>query len=73
MQALINLNNKVNTMTLTYVFKLNLKIYFINIKTQKIDSSIFNTFEIVLANFLVKNKLKKACFFKKLFYWPIPV
>ena len=47
-------------MTLEYILKLSLKIHSINIEVQKIDGSIFEKFEIVLASFQVKNKFKKA-------------
>lgn len=43
--------NKVNTITLTYAAKLDLKIYYINVKAQKIDSSILKIFEIILDSF----------------------
>ena len=38
-----------------------------NVKAQKIDGSIFKTFEIVLASFQVKNKLRGTQFFQKIF------
>lgn len=49
-QALINSNNEVNAITLTYVAKLSLKIRHTNVETQKFDDSIHKRFEIVLAN-----------------------
>lgn len=60
MQALINLNNKTNTMILGYILMLSLKIYCINIEVKKIDSSTFKTFKIVLTSFQLKNKLIQA-------------
>lgn len=54
---LINFDSKVNAMILEYALKLGLKINLTDIKTQKIDSFILNTFEIVLASFYVENKL----------------
>lgn len=57
MQTLINLYSKVNAMTQEYIFKLDLKIYLNNKKAQKINSSIFKTFKIVLVSFQVKNNL----------------
>lgn len=45
-------------MILVLVFKVGLKVYNINVKAQKIDSSIFKTFEMALASFLVENKHK---------------
>ena len=47
--------------------KLGLKVYSTNIKTQKIDGSILKIFEIVLASFLIKDKLKRARFLEKTF------
>lgn len=43
-RVLSNFSNKLNTMTLGYTLKLSLKIYFINIKDQKIDDSIHEMF-----------------------------
>ena len=54
-------------MTLKYALKLDLKICYINVKAQKIDSSIFKTFEMVLASFQVEDKLEKARFFQETF------
>lgn len=44
-QALINFDNEVNTMNLTYIVKLSFKIRSINIKAQKIDGFIFDTLD----------------------------
>lgn len=49
--TLINFSNEVNTMTSIYIVKLGFKIWKTNINTQKIDSSTFQTFKIVLASF----------------------
>lgn len=49
--ALINSGSEVNAITPTYIAKLGLKIQKTDIKTQKIDSFIFNIFKMVLANF----------------------
>ena len=58
-RALINLGSKVNAMTPAYASKLGLKVQPTNVEAQKIDGSTYNTFEIVLANFQVENKLDK--------------
>ena len=50
-QALINLSNKINTITSSYILKLGLKIWKTNIKAQKIDSFSLKLFEIVLTSF----------------------
>ena len=65
--ALIDFSNKVNTITLGYIFKLGLKICPINFAAQKIDSSTLKMFEIVLASFQIKNKLERARFFQETF------
>lgn len=44
-------------MTPAYVVKLGLKVQKTDIEVQKIDSSTLNTFEMVLADFQVENKL----------------
>lgn len=66
-RVLINLDNKVNIMILAYAAKLGFKLQKINIRVQKIDGSIFNTFKMVLNNFQIENKLGKAGFFRKTF------
>ena len=54
-------------MTSGYTSKLGLKVYPIDIKAQKINSSILKTFLIVLAYFKVEDKFGKAQFFQKSF------
>lgn len=50
-------------MTLVYVLKLGFKIYYINIKVQKINASIFKMFNIILLSFNIEDKLRKIWFF----------
>lgn len=50
-QALIDLDSKINAIILTYIAKLGLKIRRIDIKAQKINSSILKMFRIVLISF----------------------
>ena len=57
MRALINLSSEVNIVHSTYVTKLGLHAKKIDVGEQKIDGSYLNTFKIVIANYLVKNKL----------------
>lgn len=52
-------------MTLAYATKLGLKIWFTNNRAQKIDGFTLERFEIVLASFQIKHKLKRARFFQK--------
>lgn len=54
-------------MTLAYAAVLGLHICFIDVKAQKIDKSIFLTHNMVLANFLLKDKLERLRFFEKSF------
>lgn len=58
--ALIDFGNKVNIIKLGYTLKLNLKACYINIRSQKIDDSIFETFELVIASFQVEDKLDQT-------------
>lgn len=62
-QALLDSGNKVNTMTPAHATKLNLKVQPIDVKAWKINNSTLLTFEMILVNSQVKNKLKIARFF----------
>lgn len=62
-KALLNSGNKINTISLCYIKKLGLKILQINIGAQKIASSILKIFEIMIANFQIKNKISRSKFF----------
>ena len=66
-QALINLDSKVNMMTLAYAKQLGLLVWKIDIGAQKIDSSSLWTFGIVIANFQIEDKLGRARFFQESF------
>lgn len=50
-QALIDLNNKINAIMLVYALKLAFQVRRTNVKAQKIDGSILKIFKIALANF----------------------
>ena len=50
-QALIASGSEVNTMILAYASRPGLRVHRNDIEAQKIDGSIFETFEIVLASF----------------------
>ena len=54
-------------MSLNFIWKLGFKIQKTSVKAQKIDDSILNTFEIVIADFQMKDKANKPRFFQKLF------
>ena len=54
-------------MNLDFAWKLGFKIWKTNIGAQKIDGSALETFEMVIINFLVKDKANKPKFFQKTF------
>ena len=66
-QILIDFGSKINTITLEYVLKLDLKVCLTNVKAQKIDNSTFKTFKIVLTSFQIENMLQSAKFFQETF------
>ena len=63
--AFLNLNNKINIIYLTFVEKLGFTIQSTNIGTQKIDSTIFETYKMVIVILLVINQVNKVKFFKR--------
>ena len=63
MGAPIDLSSKVNTMHLAYATKLGFCAKKIDVGIQTIDGSYLDTFEIVIADCLVKNKRKRVRFF----------
>lgn len=62
-QAPINFDSKINIIILVYIAKLRLKIRFTKINVQKINNFILKMFKIILANFQVENKIRKARYF----------
>lgn len=64
---MINSSSEVNTITPTYIAKLSFKIQKTNIKAQKINNSIHNTFGMVLTDFQVEDKLNEAQSFQETF------
>ena len=66
-KALLNSGSEVNAKNSDYVQKLEFKIRKINIKNQKIDGFILETFRMVIADFQVKDKVTKPRFFQETF------
>lgn len=60
---MIDSDSKINAMIPTYATKLGLNIRYTDVEAQKIDGFIFETFEIVLANFQIENKRSRAWYF----------
>lgn len=50
-QAFFDLSSEINTMTLILISKLGFKIWYINIRTPKINNFILKIFKITLASF----------------------
>lgn len=61
-QALINFCNKVNMIILAFAAVQKLCISITNVRAQKIDGSTPSSYAMVLANFQVEDKQKKARF-----------
>lgn len=53
-------------MNLVYALKLSLVLQKTDINTMKIDDSALTTYEMVIAGFLLQNKLDRALFFEKI-------
>lgn len=66
-QAIIDSVSKINAMTLVYANWLSLEIRPTNVCTQKIDDLALKIYGMVIAGFLVHNKLGKVQFFKETF------
>ena len=59
-RAMIDSSNKVNEMHSVYITKLGFRARKIDFGIQKIDGCYLDTFEIVIADCLVKDKLEKV-------------
>ena len=66
-RALIDSGSEINAMTPAYASKLGLRVRHTDVGAQKIDSSTLQTFGMVLANFQVEDKLRRARFFQETF------
>lgn len=60
LQALLNLDSKINTINPAYAKKLRLQVRPTNVEAQKIDGSYLNTFERIIVGFLLQDKLGKV-------------
>ena len=64
-KAVINSGSKINAMTTAYTSKLGFWVQKTDVRAQKIDGSLLRTFGIVIAGFLVEDKLDRARFFQE--------
>ena len=62
-RALLNSGSKVNAMSPAYAKRLGLKTWKINVRAQKIDDFILETFGMVIADFQVEDKGGRPRFF----------
>ena len=65
--ALLNLNSKVNTMHPAFAEKLDLLVQTTNVGAQKIDGTTFETYGMVVADFLVTDQANSIRFFEESF------
>ena len=66
-RALLNSSSKVNAISPAYVERLGLKTWKTNVGAQKIDGSILENFEMVIADFQVEDKGSRPKFFQEIF------
>ena len=67
MLALFDSRSEFNTIHLIFVKEQGFFIRPIDIKTQKIDNTMLNTYEIVFVAFLVTDQVNQVRFFEKTF------
>lgn len=60
-------DSEVNIITQAFAAKLGLKACLTNVEAQKINGSTLETFRMVLASFLVEDKLSRLLVFEELF------
>ena len=63
--ALFDSGNTINTIHLTFTQELGLPIGLMDVKAQKIDGTMLDTYGMVVTAFLVKNKANQVRFFKE--------
>ena len=66
-KALLDSGSKVNAINPDFAQKLGLNVWKTNIGAQKIDSSVLETFERVIADFSIEDKANRPRFFQETF------
>ena len=67
MQALIDSESEVNTIRLSFAKQLGFPIRSIDIRTQKINGTMLDTYKIIVAPFSLVDKTNRVRFFEKTF------
>ena len=67
MLVLLDSSNEINAMYSIFAKKFDFVMQITNVGTQKIDSTIFEIYKIVIVVFLITNQANKVRFFKKIF------
>ena len=62
-KALLNSGSEVNTINSNFAWKLGLKVWKINVRAQKLNSSALETFGMVIVDFQVEDKVGRPRFF----------
>lgn len=57
----LNLNHKINAILLVFATKISFVNWKIYKKVQKIDEFVLKIFKIIIASFLLSDKLEKVC------------
>lgn len=57
------MSTEINALTPAYASKLDLKVYCTDVKAQKIDSSTFKTFGMILVSFQLEDNNSRNTFF----------
>ena len=65
--AILDSGSEVNEMHPAFAEKFGLVVWTTNVGAQKIDSTIFETYEMVVAAFLVTDQSNRVRFFKEIF------
>ena len=66
-KSLLNSGSKINTTNLDFAWKLSLKVWKTNVRAQKINGFVLETFKMVITNFQIEDTINRPRFFQKIF------
>lgn len=69
-KVLLDSESKINAMSQTFAYKLDLKIWKTNVGTLKIDDTTLETYGIVVSTFLILDKDSRERFYEESFLLP---